>query len=1216
MKKKLLIGLGGLVVLLLVAVLVVPSFIDWNQYKALATKIAKESTGRDLAIGGDMKLSLLPKPAVVVNDVRLSNLPGAKAAEMVTLKTLEIRVALAPLLGGNVQVERVRVVDPVIEIETLADGRSNLSFEAPEKQSAPAPAGGDGGQTGAPGGGSAFDLQLDNLTLENGTVVYRDAKAGTVEKIEEINAQVAVASLTGPVEGLGRLKARGIPLTFGATVGKAIHGRTMPLDLSLGFGAGNAQLKVSGTLVGLETDPGFKGKVDVKGDDLAALVHGLTGNPLPGFAAKPFTLAGNLAGSQAEVTVPDLTASLGDTQLSGDLGATLAGGIAAHANLNVGRVDLDALMASMGTGAAAAPASAAREAAPAAKAPTPAGQAFSLPKDVSAALRLGIEAMSYKGGVIRQARLNADLGNGEITLSQLSAQLPGSTDVAVFGFVSAKNGRPQLEGEAEVTAADLRAVMTWLGVALPPDMPKERLRRLAYKSSFVATADQVQIAGLNMQMDGTTVTGGATVKLGGRPSFGVDLAVDKINLDGYLPASAAAPAKGGAADGAAAKANGGAAAPAASGPGGVAALKSFDANLKVAVKSVTYHQTPISDVLLDGTLYNGNLDLRRLSVGQAAGASLSAKGGLLKLDSQPEMKDLHLDFAAADLLPLFRLAGVDAPPQAKGLGRVAVKGKASGSPMRPVLDASIQAAGAQLDIDGTIAAAPALALDTRIGLKHGDIAQLARTLGVDYRPSGRLGATDISLRAKGGMDKLAFSDIKGALAGISLSGNGHLDLTGAKPRLGIELSTGEVRVDPFLPAQRAASLPGDDKVRHAGGRYRPAFLEALERPIVLAAAGTKSSTAKPAASAPAAVSGGVDPRWSRDPLDLSALASVDADVLLRSAAIAFQDYRLDNADIALNLANGILRTNRATGTLFGGTVQANATLDATRNAKTDLTLQVANLDVGRAVAAAAGKGMAGGALNLDLRANTQGGSVAQLVQALGGNGSLAIKGLDVKKEAQGSALAGVLELVMNLNTLGGALSGGKGTLADVTGTFTIDKGVIRSQDARLVSGVGNGNAVATVDLPRWTIDSQGKVEVTQGVLTQILAQKTNVQNTSLPFSITGRLDAPNVKLDTASLPGKGIAIPGTEKLLKKKGVGTLLETVLPGVTGGAQQQQGGATTGTATPQQPAQQPSSGTIFGLPIPGQQQPATTTQQQQQQKPSKPKAEDLLRGILLGR
>ncbi|MEO5336157.1 MAG: AsmA family protein [Magnetospirillum sp. WYHS-4] len=1189
MKSKILIGLGLVVVLLVGTALVAPSFIDWNQHRALATRMVKEATGRDLVIGGDMTLSVLPKPAVLVNDLRLSNLPGAHAPQMMSLKTLEVRIALAPLLAGNVQIERVRVVDPVIEIETLADGRSNLAFEGLPSETAPSPAApASGGGEAKAGGG--FDLQLDNLTLENGTVVYRDTKAGTVEKIEEINASVAIASLAGPVEAKGSLRARGIPLSVNGTVGKLIHGRTVPLDLALGLGAGNSTVKVSGTLVGLETTPGFKGKVEAKGDDLAALLRGVAGtNDLPAFLGRNFGFSGNVAGSQTEVSVPDLTMNLGDTQASGNLSVALGAIPTMQANLNVGRIDLDALMAGMTSAPSAPPAPVKGQAPVASSAPgKAASQAFALPANVNAAIRLGIEALSYKGGVIRQAKLNADLANGEVTLSQLSAQLPGSTDVALFGFVSAKNGKPQLEGEMEISAADLRAVLSWLGVALPADLPKERLRRLAYKSAFVATPDQVQIAGLAMQMDGTNVSGGATVKLGSRPAFGADLVADKVNLDGYLPAAAAQP-KGGSSGGA--KGEGGAAAPAPSAaPGGMTALKGFDANVKLAVKSLTYRQTPISDLVVDGTLHNGNLDLRRLAVGQAAGASLAVKGGLLKLDGLPEMKDLHVDFLAADLAPVFRLAGLEAPAQAKGLGRVTLRGKASGQFLKPALDMSLQAAGATLDLNGSVSALPAPTFDARVAVKHGDLVQLARTLGVDYRPAGRLGGTDLALHVKGGLDKMALSDIKGSLGPVSLSGSANLDLSGAKPKVGAQLATGELPVDRFLPAQRTASLPGEGEqgVKHAGGKFRPLFQEALERPVVLAAA--------PGASRPvpqATAGGAVDPRWSRDPLDLSALASVDADVILRSAAIVFQDYRFDNADIALALAGGVLRTQRVTGTLFGGAVQANATVDANKGAKADLSLQVANLDVGRAVAAAAGKGMAGGAMNLDLKAATQGGSVAQLVQALAGNGSLTVKGLDVKKEAQGSALSALLDLVGTLNTLGGTLGGGKSGsgLADVSGTFTIDRGIVTSRDARLISGVGNGTAIATVDLPRWTIDSQGKVDLAQNLLTQVLTQKTGVQNTSLPFSITGRLDAPNVKLDTASLPGKGIAIPGTEKLLKKKGVGTLLETVLPGATGGA---------AAPAPQQPTAPTQA--------PQQQQP------QQQQVPTKPK--DILKGILLGR
>ena len=61
MIKKILIGLGVLIGLLLVAILVGPHFVDWNRYlKSTITTAAKDATGRDLTIEGNIALSILP----------------------------------------------------------------------------------------------------------------------------------------------------------------------------------------------------------------------------------------------------------------------------------------------------------------------------------------------------------------------------------------------------------------------------------------------------------------------------------------------------------------------------------------------------------------------------------------------------------------------------------------------------------------------------------------------------------------------------------------------------------------------------------------------------------------------------------------------------------------------------------------------------------------------------------------------------------------------------------------------------------------------------------------------------------------------------------------------------------------------------------------------------------------------------------------------------
>ena len=126
--KKLLFGLVGVFVLLVAAVLVAPGFVDWNQYKDDIAAQVKSATGRDLSIKGDVRLAILPSPRLSASEVSFANMPGAAAPNMARLKSIEVRVALGPLFAGTVEVETIKLVEPVIELETLANGRKNWEF--------------------------------------------------------------------------------------------------------------------------------------------------------------------------------------------------------------------------------------------------------------------------------------------------------------------------------------------------------------------------------------------------------------------------------------------------------------------------------------------------------------------------------------------------------------------------------------------------------------------------------------------------------------------------------------------------------------------------------------------------------------------------------------------------------------------------------------------------------------------------------------------------------------------------------------------------------------------------------------------------------------------------------------------------------------------------------------------------------------------------------
>ena len=127
--KRVLWAIGGLLVLLVAAVLIGPGLVDWNQYKGDIQKQALNATGRELTINGDISITVLPAPALIVNDVLLANIPGAASDNMLRLKHLEVRIALAPLLAGRIEVERIKLVNPEIELEVLADGRKNWIFD-------------------------------------------------------------------------------------------------------------------------------------------------------------------------------------------------------------------------------------------------------------------------------------------------------------------------------------------------------------------------------------------------------------------------------------------------------------------------------------------------------------------------------------------------------------------------------------------------------------------------------------------------------------------------------------------------------------------------------------------------------------------------------------------------------------------------------------------------------------------------------------------------------------------------------------------------------------------------------------------------------------------------------------------------------------------------------------------------------------------------------
>lgn len=342
--KKLLIGLGVLILIILVVAIAAPFFIPAATFKNQIEQRAEAATGRKLTIAGPVKISLLPSVAVVAKDVHFANGPGYSDPDMATLAGLELKLKVLPLLSGEVAVDSFVLDKPVIHLEVDKQGRPNWQFA---KASAQKPAQGQGPAPAEPDeGGGLNELRLDNVRLNDGRVTYRDHQSGTNYTVEAINLKLALPDLDSPFRADGGLTWNGKPvkLTVDLTNPRAmLDGKSSNLALAVnadpvrfdfkGNASNSNPAKVDGTL-------------DLNVPNVRSLAAWV-GKPLTvaGSGLGPFELKGKLVAAGPKVSFTGAELSLDAIRARGDVSLDSSGKVPyVKAKLDTNTIDLNAYM--------------------------------------------------------------------------------------------------------------------------------------------------------------------------------------------------------------------------------------------------------------------------------------------------------------------------------------------------------------------------------------------------------------------------------------------------------------------------------------------------------------------------------------------------------------------------------------------------------------------------------------------------------------------------------------------------------------------------------------------------------------------------------------------------------------------------------------------------------------------------------------------------------
>ncbi|HEY6184125.1 MAG TPA: AsmA family protein, partial [Terriglobales bacterium] len=234
--RKVIIGIGIVLLLLIVAVGIFVATFNPNSYKATIQTKLEEQLNRKIQLG-DMGLGLFP-PRFRVANLAIAEDPAFKSNQpFVKTGELSISVQLMPLLHKSVQVDSLTLEQPHVELIKNAQGVWNFASLGQKTSSAPSSS------------SEQQEFSLGKLTIDDGQVAITDLQAHKPRTVyDHVNFELTDFAPNKPFN-----------------IDASVH---LP-------GTGNQQVQLQGTGGPLAHDnpaaTPFKGALDLKDVDIAGL---------------------------------------------------------------------------------------------------------------------------------------------------------------------------------------------------------------------------------------------------------------------------------------------------------------------------------------------------------------------------------------------------------------------------------------------------------------------------------------------------------------------------------------------------------------------------------------------------------------------------------------------------------------------------------------------------------------------------------------------------------------------------------------------------------------------------------------------------------------------------------------------------------------------------------------------------------------------------------
>ncbi len=417
--KRIVIAVAAVLVGLVALAVILPFVIPVETYRGQIEQAAQAATGRTLRIAGPLRLTIIPNLGISAGDIAFSNKPGGVAETMASMDEVEISVALLPLLGGNIQVSKIILKKPVINLEVDRAGNNNWTFAGAQAQSS--------SEGGLPEG-----LRLSGIEITDGHLSYANAQTGKSQVIEDLDLSVDVTEQSRPVSIDGRFMRDEQPISFNGTLTTPktlLENELTSLDMTL-----SADLMHVAFVGEIAPDRALTGEVKFSTSSLRNLGTWLGMDMPAGGGLQAVTLDGKVSSKNGVVGLSDVVLVLDGMTIRGSLSADTNPALTfVKGNISVDHLDVNPYMQ---TADQAAAKSAGWSTAPI---------AFDALRKFNADLTLSAGNLTVRNFHIGQSSVALRIQNGSMRANLNPISLYQGSGQALF-TVDARPAMPQIGG--------------------------------------------------------------------------------------------------------------------------------------------------------------------------------------------------------------------------------------------------------------------------------------------------------------------------------------------------------------------------------------------------------------------------------------------------------------------------------------------------------------------------------------------------------------------------------------------------------------------------------------------------------------------------------------------------------------------------------------------------------------------------------------------------